>query len=754
MNFMNSNYNQPPSLEPSGGIVPLTGHLRHRSTPTLELSDVKYTIAAIRRQRGFIVMVACLGFVIISGSLLLVVPMYESTARVVIDPPGSEAFSLQSEAQGISEPDYIGTQADILKSEDITIDVVRQLKLDQDPVVMKKDILGTLKERIHLDQLLALLRHKTRRTEISDDTHLSAAEVIALNYVKSHRTVTPVKNSRLIEVSFKTPNPELSSKVANALVNRYVTETYAARYEAVMKSSEWLSRQLDDIRTKAVASNETLANYQKQYGIADIDDKQNNVSEREGELIRQYTQAQADKIQMESYLRRVLQGDVASVPQFRSNPVVQQITEKLVELRGQLSEAEVSYGENHPVVTRLKNQIAELQHQVQVQEQAIVGEIQAGFATANNRAHSLQEEVKDTTLQMSQMSHYAILRREAQANQDLYDALYARVKEAGISAASKSSNITVIDKARVLNSPTWPQLTLMLPIALFVSLIGGVAAGIARDGMDGSVRSVDDVRCVGGDRTLILVPQFATLAPAGPHLSLGRYRFSLSSTKQNRANRLNKFMLDRPESTEAESMRSLLSTLLLAQRQQQLKAILVTSPFPKEGKTTLAYNLALALAEKGDVCFVDADFRKNASLLEPAEGDAPGIFEYCNESISLEQIDSPSGDHANLTVVHSGIARGNPIQTLMSNRFQALIGDLGIKHEFLVVDSPPILPFADARFLAVLTDGAVIVARSAVTDRRSLDTAVGIIDRLSVPILGVALNGVSLKQLPYREYYA
>ena len=421
---------------------------------------MKYTIDAIRRQRAFIVTVACLCFLIISGALFLVIPMYESTARVVIDPPGSEAFSLQSVAQGVSEPDYIETQAHVLKSEGLAIDVMRQMKLDKNPVVMKKDFVDALKERIHLNQLMAFLRHKSRHPEVSDDTHLSAAEVIALNYVTSHLNVSPVKSSRLIEVSFKSPSAELSSQVPNALVNRYVTESYAARYEAVMKSSEWLSRQLDDIRTKAVASNEALANYQKEYGIAEIDDKQNTVSEREGELIRQYTQAQADKIQMESYLRRVQQGDTASVPQFRTNPVIQQITEKLVELRGQLSQAEVSYGDNHPVVARLKNEIAELQHQVQVQEQAIVAEIQAGFATASNREQSLQEEVKETTLQMSQMSHYAILRREAQANQDLYDALYARVKEAGISAASKSSNITVVDKARVLDSPTWPRLVI------------------------------------------------------------------------------------------------------------------------------------------------------------------------------------------------------------------------------------------------------------------------------------------------------
>ncbi len=741
-------------LDKSREINALPGYPSHRPVRESEVSDVRYAIDAILRQRAFIVTLACIGFVIISVALFLITPIYESTARVVIDPPGSEAFSLESVSQGLSEPDYIETQAHVLKGDGLAIDVVRQMKLDQNPVVMKKDILAKLKESLHLSQLRSIFRQKLPHTAVSDETHLTPEETTALDYFSGHLTVSPVKSSRVIEVSFKSPDPELSAQIPNALVNRYISENYAKRYDAVMKSSEWLSRQLDDIRAKAVASNEALADYQREYGIAELDDKQNTVSEREGELIRQYTQAQADRIQMESYLMRVRQGDAESVPQFRTNLVIQQITEKLVDLKGQLSQAEVSYGPNHPTVARLKSEIGELQGQLHTQEQAIIAEIQVGFATASAREHSLGQQVAATTLQLSQMSHYAILQREAQANQELYDALYARVKEAGISAASKSSNITIIDKARVLDKPTWPRLSLMLPIAFLVSWVGALAAGVARDGMDGSVRSADDLQHVGGDHSLILVPEFNTRVPTGFGVTFTGSRVRLNLPKKDTPDRLNKFMVDRPESAEAESMRSLLTILLLAQRQQQLKTILVTSPFPQEGKTTLAYNLALALAAKGNICFIDADLRKGTTSPEPGGRAIPGISNYCGESVWEHQIESSSGDHPNLFVVHSGKATQKPLQNLMSTRFQTLISDLQSRYEFLVIDSPPLLPFADARFLAVLTDGAVVVARSGVTDRRSLTTALGIIGRLSVPIVAITLNGVSERQFPYSSYYA
>jgi len=749
------NVNEAKQLPSASELTYGPGSVMARQQALPERSEVRYFVEAFRRQKRFIVVVAGLCFVVIAGALLLVTPVYESTARVVIDPPGSEAFSLQAVNQGLSEPDYVETQAHVLRSEGLAIDTVRALKLDTNPVVMKKGFVASLKSsRLVQSVLGALGRSKHHAEHVQDDTHLSESEVAALDYFQNHLTISPVKNSRVIEVSFKSPDPELSASVPNTLVNQYIVENYAKRYDAVMKSSEWLSRQLDDIRAKAVAANEALASYQREYGIAEVDDRQNNLSERESELIRQYTQAQADRIQYESYMIRVRQGDVASVPQFRNNIVVLQTTQKLGELQGQLSQAQVSYGDNHPVVTRLNNEIAELRRQLKSQEQGTANEIRASFAAANAREHQLSEEMKSTTLQMSQMSRYAILKREAQANHDLYDALYARVKEAGISAASKSSNITVVDKARALDHPTWPRLSLMLPIAFLVSWIGAVSAGVARDSIDHSIRSADDVSLLPGTQSLVLVPDFQQKKQTLPSFAVGKCRLRVGGGPEPIRTGLNKFMLARQDSPEAESLRSLLSTVLLAHRQMNLKALLVTSPFPQEGKTTLAYNFALALAARGRTCFLNADLRKGGSPLESGRRDYPGISDFCKGGASLEEIEIPSGERKDLAVVHAGTCVENASHILMSDAFQYLMTNLRDRYDFVVVDSPPILPFADTRFLAVLCDGAVLIARAGVTDRKSFEQSAELLAQLAVPVLGIALNGVPSKEYPYRGYYA
>ena len=735
---------------PAMAPAPALSHLQ-----TVERSEIRYFVDAFRRQKLFITLIAGLCFVLVSVALVLVTPIYESTARLIVDPPGSEAFSLQTVTQGLSEPDYVETQAHVLRSDDLAIDVVRELKLDSNPVIMKKGLMARLKDNRFVGSILASLRRpKTSGGQLRDDTHLSDNEVIALQYFSSHLGVNPVKNSRLIEVSFKSPDPELSAKIPNALVSRYILENYEKRYDAVMKSAEWLSRQLDDIRARALAANDALAAYQREYGLAEVDDRQNNLSERESQLIQQYTQAQADRIQYESYLMRVRQGDVASVPQFRNNPVVQQTMQKLGDLQGQLSQAQVSYGDNHPVVARLKSEISELQRQLQSQEQSTSSEITTNFTAAIAREQKLADQMRITTLQMSEMSRYAILKREAQADNELYDALYARVKEAGITAASKSSNITVVDKARVLEHPTWPRLSLMLPVAFLVSWIGGLSAGLARDGIDGSIRNAADVLCSSGNQFLVLVPDFRQKKTTLPTVALGKYRLHLGSNAEPTPKGLNKFMLGRQDSPEAESLRSLLSTVLLAHRQMSLKVLLVTSPFPQEGKTTLAYNLALALAARGKTCFLDADLRKGGTPLEGGRSDYPGISDFCKGTAALDEIEIPSGDRKDLVVVHSGTAQDNASHIPMSDAFQSLISMLRNKYDFLVLDSPPILPFADTRFLAVLCDGAVLIARAGVTEKKSFEESVELLERLSVPVLGVALNGVSAKEYPYHSYYA
>ena len=698
----------------------------------------------ISRRQRFIINVTALIFVVIAASLLVLPASYESTAKVVVDPPGFETFSLQIASQGISEPDYIETQAQILRSGGVGVAVVRALRLDRSPVIVKKTWLESGIDFLQINALLKSLRRHGDVNAAVDSTHLALAEMRALEYVNTHLVVTPVRNSRVIEVVFKCSEPELASQVANTFVERFVASSDFNKYDAVMKSSQWLAKQLEDVRKKATTSQLSLTRYREQYGIVDVDDKQNTFSERESELIHYHAQAQAEKIQLEAMLLGVRSSGIGSVPQFHDNVITQQLTLKSAEVSELLSQALVSYGEKHPEIEKLRNELAELRRLTQEHERNMLAEFKASYSAAEAREETLSDEVNQEALLLNRVSRYGILRREAQSDEDLYNSLYARVKEAGISAGSKSSNIRVIEKGLVSFKPAWPNLLLMLPIGVIGACFGGVAAGVARDFMDDSVRSPEDVSLEAGDSRLVLLPE---TRKHGWGISDGVRSRPTPNGRRNALVSVDRFMLEQPASAAAESIRALMGLILLTKQRNRAKVLLIVSPFPREGKTTVAYNLSLGLAEMGPTCFVDADLRK------PSEGDVLGLFAHYRDAATAEEIETPSGDCPNLTCVRSGTGSENPISVLISEKFQRFTFAIRSRYEFVVIDSPPLLPYADGRFLATLADGAVLVGYEGLTGRKSLESAAEILNQLAVPILGVVLNGVRAVEIPYRAYY-
>jgi uncharacterized protein involved in exopolysaccharide biosynthesis/Mrp family chromosome partitioning ATPase len=704
--------------------------------PVLRCSDINVNTTnyewrtffnVISRQFRLIVVTDVIIFVVFVLLLLLLPASYESTTKVVVDPPGSEAFSLQGTFQGTSEPDYIETQAQILRSGGVGVEVVRALRLDCSPIIMKKSWIETVIDRLQLNTLLMYFRGNSHNKAPVDITHLATAEMRALEYVKSHIVITPIRNSRVIEIIFKSCNPELASQIVNTVVQKFGDSDEFGRYDAVRKSSQWLTKQLEDVQNKARYSQLSLKRYREGYGIVDVDDTQNTFSERERELIHYHAQAQAERIQLEALLLGVRSFGVGSVPQFRDNPMTQQLALRSAEVSGLLSQALVIYGEKHPEIEKLRNELAEIRTLIEAHERNMLIEFKTSYGAAQAREKTLAEEVNQEAVLLNRVSRYGILRREAQADEDLYNSLYARVKEAGISAGSKSSNIRVIERGLVPSEATWPNLLLMLPIGLIVACFGGLAVGVVRNGIDGSVRSPEDLSFVASGPRLVLIPETRRGGwRNGDEPASG----GTLNAERNAVVSVQRFMLEHPASAAAESIRSLMGLILLTKQKNRAKVLLIASPFPREGKTTVAYNLALGLAEKGPTCFVNADLRK------PSDGVVGGLFAHYRNAATAEEIETPSGDCANLTYVGSGTGPENPISVLISDKFRRFTSAIRSRYEFIVIDSPPLLPYADGRFLAALADGAVLVGYAGLTGRKSFESAAEILTQQAVPILG------------------
>ena len=317
---------------------------------------------------------------------------------------------------------------------------------------------------------------------------LTPQEKAALGSFHARLKVKRDTSSRLVLVSFSSRDPQLAALVANTTAQTFIEDTFQNRHNAIMKSSEWLSRQLDDIRTKMESSSKALAEFQGSIGVADVDGDKSTYTEHMGELSRQYTQAESERIQLEALLKNI-QGNPDSLPEVRNNPVVQQLSQKLAEERAELSQSMVVYGTNHPVAKKLQSHVDELQSQLNSQKHAIVNSIRASYAAAEAREQLMAAEMKGTTKELGQMARYTALKKEVQTDVDLYNSLYAKIKEAGIAAASKSANIRLVDPAMVPDSPTSPRRMLNLAVGLLAAIFGGVVLAFVREELDNKLHS-------------------------------------------------------------------------------------------------------------------------------------------------------------------------------------------------------------------------------------------------------------------------
>jgi polysaccharide biosynthesis transport protein len=656
-------------------------------------------------------------FTIVAIITYSITPVYESTARLEIDPPGLETFSLTPDKSNPQDPQYIETQAAILKSDGLAIAVIRNLRLDGNAIVVGKPA-------------------RAAATSADGATQLSAPENLALKYYQEHLNVSSIRNSRLLEVRFASPDSQLSAQVVNTLVESFIQENYEARYDAVMHASEWLSRQMDDIRKKADASTRALTNYQKAHGIVVVDEKQSSVSQKIADLNHQLTQAETDRIQLEAYLKGIRAGQQESLPQIRENPMMQALTQHLIETEAELSQVQTVYGENSSNVQKLKHRIDELQSRIAAEETKIVREITTNYEAARSREKLMSQEIMGATQEMSAMAQYNSLQREAQRDADLYNSLYARIKEVGITAASKSSNVRVVDKARVLDRPTWPRRGRCLVISLVLALLGGVVFAFVREGFDNSIRTAADVEKWTGLTSLTLLPTMKT-------------RLSDTSMKQGMSAQA---FLDQPFSLDAEAVRNLQTSILLSNPDKSPRLLLIVSPFPGEGKTTVAVKLAVALSRRGRTCLVDADLRKSGVAAVLHLNWESGLSDVLRGSVDLRNGLIAVPNRPGLEVLHAGPLSPDLDHLLSSSRMRNLVQELRDSFEYVVIDSPPLGPYADGRVLSSLVDGVILVGRCGSTTRQAIARCAHMLATLRAPVLGVVLNDVDLSSPDYQHY--
>jgi polysaccharide biosynthesis transport protein len=658
-------------------------------------------------------------------------PIYRATAHVEIEAESPLTMSVTDPFRAMpADEAFLKTQALVVGSDHLAWQTIQQLELAENAAFIRptaKDPFGqrTEEPRMLRGRLVRAFQHST---------------IVQL---------TP--NSHMMEVSFESTNPDLGAKVVNTLLANYIEYNFRKRYDATRQASGFMEQQLEELRAKVEKSQQALVSYERQNSIVNVSDKQNVVEQRLSDLSRDLTAAESDLAQKES-LYQMVQSNPAQIASLAQNEVLQKLQEKSADLKAEYVGALGQYGPNFPKVTRARDQVAQIQSLIEQEQKRTVERIQKDYEGASTRVRLVTASVAQQKVEVGRLNQLLIqhnlLQREFQTNQQLYEDLLQRLKDATVSAGLRATNIHIVDPANPPAIPVRPNKVLNLVIALLAGASLGIILAFAEEGLEHrSIRTPDDVERLLGIPALALIPSAAL--PVRRYGSLKRS--GAQPEAQGRGESVAIMMLTKPTSAVAESYRALRSAILFSSTPEPPKLLLVASSQPREGKTCTSINLALSLAQNGvPVLIIDADLRKPGVTSELGLVGAKGLSGVLAGAYSLDEA-IRAVDNTSLWVLPAGPTPPNAAEMLSSPTMRKLITELAERFKHVVIDSPPLLMVTDATILSTMVDGTILVAESGVTSPGALARSHRILAVAGARVLGVVVNKVDFQQEGY--YY-
>jgi succinoglycan biosynthesis transport protein ExoP len=661
-------------------------------------------------------------------------PIYRAHALLEIQKESRDIMT----AQDLFAPDvvsdaYLETQYKILESDSLVGRVTDQLGLD------------------HVPEFVPSSWRPWRRQKTG-----SAGRQRTLALVRDRLEVTPVRRSRLVEISFDSQDPELAARVVNTLASDYIDQANEARLEASQKASQSLSRQLADVKAKLEESETALHTFARTNNLVFLEtgggNKENLVDERIRQLQEELTKAQATRIEKESLSNLVQPGDNASLPGVFESKPIQALTVQLADLERQLAQLTTTFTPDYPKAQQLQNQINAIQTALSRERKHAAEQITNQYVAALKweqlARHELEQQQQRAYGNAKQFADYDRLKREVDTNQNLYAGLLQNLKEAGFSLGLNASAIRVVDPARPPQVPASPKVALNLALASALGLVLGVGLAFLTESVDETFKSPEEIEGFLGSTLLASVPCMSSPKGRNSLLPLFERDPLLGQARINEMRRTITLFSPstRPSKSETSEQAALFeafsclgTSLLLSAASHPLISILIASAEPGEGKTTVAINLSRVLAELGRrVLLIDMDLR-NPSIQKVFNiGSPPGLVMYLtgkNDWRSIVQATAVRG----LDVLLCGLAPPNPAKLLTCGLTQKLMAETSKDYDFVIIDSSPLLRVPDGRILASMVDGVILV-NSGTTPRDLAQRAKTSVSRTGAKIVGVVLN--------------
>ncbi len=503
---------------------------------------------------------------------------------------------------------------------------------------------------------------------------------------------------------------------------------------------------------KVEKSQQALIDYERQNQIMNVGDKGTINDERLEQLNRDYTTAEGDLDQKQS-VYELVKANESQVGMIVEDKTLQSLEEKYNDIKSQYVDAQAQYGPNFPKAVRLREQVAQTQILVDSARKQAITRVQNSYQTALNHVKllgdSLAREKVNVSALNERMIDYNILKRDFEINQQLYESLLQRLKDATLSASLQVTNVHIIDPATVPSSPISPNRPRNMAAGLMFGLILGVTLAFVQEAMDSSVRTTEEAE------RLVNAPALAIIPAENDAQRRKQIAGDSSSPGALAASTMGMTVLTRPSSPISESFRSLRTAVLLSTAPRPPQTLLVTSAQMGEGKTSTATNLAMSFAQRqGPVLIIDADMRRPSVAKTLGVSNEKGLSSFLTGAHPLDEVLIQFERIPNLWILPAGPRPPDPAELLSSQMMESTLKDLLKRFTQIVIDSPPLLLVTDAVILSATVDGVILVVSSGTTARGALSRAHRILENAGSRVLGMVLNKVDMRfDTYYGSYY-
>jgi tyrosine-protein kinase Etk/Wzc len=723
-------------------------------------------------------------------------PVYESSTTIRVDQDRSGVAIIEA-LRNLSSGSKITTEMEELRSRSLTEEVVDSLALDVQVVRPRKVSRATLFARIESDPSQHESRYSLQRVrdgvfrvqvdgspprEVRIGEPLSVAGLtlvlapgaaahdrivverspfaVAVRDVQAQLDVSrPNREADIVRVRFENTDRALARDVPDLMARRFIARRNNVRTREARSTADFLDDQIAALHAQLTTTEDELRAFRERFGVISI--------QAQGEAqISMLADMQANR-ELLDVDRQALASVMASLPETSPDPLMPSPYRALLgfptllrnpstaELLKTLNDAESHRASlldrrtlEDPEVMQLTNRIRQVEEQLRniamTYLQGVTETVRSLDGTLANFSSQLQQ-IPEQELQLAR------LRRQASVTEELYTSLQLRLKETQILAALEDPTVRVVDPAMVPRRPIKPQVPLSLALALVAGLVLGVGAATAREQIDGTVQTRDDLHQIGRVPVLAAIPALHDRVSALHRLSPVNWRSAGGAASNGRSAPLLLDVAALP--VVAEAYRSLRTNITFAQPDRVPRSIVVTSPAPGDGKSTTAANLAITMVQQGKTCLlIDGDMRRGR-LHETFGGSRePGLSNVLLEQLSLAEAVRVTGKERP-ALLTTGTVPPNPAELLGSERMRRLMETALEQYDLVIIDAPPLNIVTDAAVVARHADGVLVVARAGVTEQAALAYTFEQLAAVRAPVIGSILNDADpLRERHYGSY--